>query len=135
MAGVTHDYLIYPILELIHNEIRKINSSEDSVGDIAAITLHRDHPADQDKVTAVDFVYDDGRTTSVYLQYGSEDASTYPVGITPDSLDYTYYLMWRLTGVILSNFDPSGNLLSRYRIGLLYDAKGLLVGTEVNRLG
>jgi hypothetical protein len=141
MAGISNDYLIYPILQLIREEIKKNNTtnlSSATTGDPfdgePSVALYRRHPLDDQRVTGAVMMYDSGYRVEIIMNLGSDDPSTFPVDVLPDSPDWEYYSIWRLNGVNMSTFTPDDDPLVTYLISLNYDDRGLLIGTTVDRI-
>lgn len=138
MAGIANDYLIYPILDLIRAEVRKSNtvgSTEiDPFAGEPSVLLFRDNAADPERVTGANIDYESGYAVQVFMTFGSEDATTYPINIGPDDPDWEYFTTWRLTNVTSVALNPSFEPLVTYSISLNYDGRGLLMGTTVDRI-
>lgn len=139
MAGLANDYLIYPILDLIRDEMRKSNVTNISAGSdpfagTPSVSLWRDHPLDVDKVTGADMFYESGYKVELYLTFGTTDVSDIPPEIEPTHPDYDFYRYHRLTRVTTLALSPDFTPLYTYNISLNYNDKGLLTGTTVNRI-
>lgn len=142
MAGIANDYLIYPILELVRDEIRKSNlkqSTTGSDGDLfegtPTVALERSHPLDPEVVTRAYLTYTSGYYVDILIVRGTDDWSTIPPEVDSSHPDYNYYFMWRLTQVVLRYMSsPNEEPLLTEAIRLNYDDKGLLIGTTVDRI-
>lgn len=129
VGAIPNENIIYPIIDLIRREVRNFTGLSDD--DIPDVTLYRNHPMDEEVLTAVDLDYANGFSEHIVLGLGSEDESTYPEGIKANEIDY--YKHFRLTSVSITVFNPSGLVVKEYIIRLNYDNKGLLKGTTVIR--
>jgi hypothetical protein len=127
MAGIVNDYLIFPILDLIREEIRLAQRGEsrnnsggggqifiDPFGGVPSVTLHRQNPDDKAKVIL------SGATLNYQSGYVVEIQLHQSTGFKLLSIDQTV-------------IDNSGVLVASYHIGLNYDERGLLVSTDVRK--
>jgi hypothetical protein len=133
MAGISNDYLIYPIMDLVKSsksdkEYKNFYEGEPSV------TLYRDSPIDKDRVTGVKMVFKSDYKIEVILQYGSLDTSSLPIGVDSSSSEYDYYMTERLNSVFISYLDSNNEVIEIYNVVLNYDDEGLLVGTTVSEV-
>ncbi|MBO9598580.1 MAG: hypothetical protein J7559_12290 [Cohnella sp.] len=134
MAGIIQDNMIFPILELIRNEIRKNNqfinqatATSDPFEGNPSIQLYRDHPLDLDKITGARLMYPSGYTQDVFMFFGTEEAD-------PGRSDYDYIRSWLLRSVRLHSMDTDGGLIESLHIRLNYDHDWRLTGTSVSRI-
>ncbi|MEK5060929.1 MULTISPECIES: hypothetical protein [unclassified Paenibacillus] len=138
MAGIVNDNIVFPVLDLIHREIRKYTSIHNIEGNPLegepSVTLFREHPMDTERVTGADMIYESTWRVSIWMKFGSEDDTGFPVGVGYTHPDYSYYKYFRLTQVTSRTFDASGESVLTYHIGLNYDDEGRLTGTSVNRI-
>lgn len=138
MAGIVNENIVFPVLDLIRAELRKLHLSEKVIQDpfegIPSVTIFREHPLDPEVVTGAELLYDSLYVMDIYLKFGSEDESTYPDGVDINHHDYDYYRNWRLTHVTTSVLDPNGDTIITYHISLNYDNRGFLTGTTVSRI-
>ncbi|MGZ0051971.1 hypothetical protein [Brevibacillus gelatini] len=135
MAGIANDYLIYPILDLIRDEVQRTTMSPaDPFAEEPSIRLIRDHPLDPEKVTGTKMFYESGYMLDISLTYGSTDTSTFPLEVDQQHPDWEYYSLWRLTSITVAGYASDGKVVGSYMIRLLYDTRGLLTGTDVLRI-
>ena len=130
-GGIVNDNIVFPILDLIRQEIKDQYGLDHG---IPSVILYRNHPLDDEIVTAAKLTYESGLVEEMILNRGSEDESTYPEGLKSRHPDYAYCKYWRLTSVMLSYFMHGEEALKKYVIDLNYDKKGLLASTELTRL-
>lgn len=129
-GGIVNDNIVFPILDLIRREMKDLEVDDG----IPSVKLYREHPLDNEVVTAAELTYESGLVVEIILIRGSDDESTYPEGIKPNSLEYEYCKYWRLTTVILSFYGKGKNSQRRYEIHLNYDKRGLLESTTVVKI-
>lgn len=129
-GGIVNDNIVFPVLDLIRREMK---DSGYEFG-IPSVVLYRDHPLDDEIVTAAELTYESGLVEEIILVRGSDNESTYPEGLKPNHPDYEYCKYWRLTSVIISYYDKGSNSQRRYEIYLNYDKRGLLESTTVNKV-
>lgn len=138
MAGIVNDNIVFPVLDLIHREIRKHYNAQNIEADPfegePSVALFREHPMDAERVTGVDMYYESAWKVSVWMKFGAEDDLAFPAGVGFAHPDYAYYKYFRLTQVTTRAFNPGGELILTYHIGLNYDDEGRLTGTSVNRI-
>lgn len=138
MAGIVNENIVFPVLDLIHREINKymsINNMEGNPFDgEPSVTLYREHPMDAERVTGADMLYESMWKISIWMKFGSEDDTGFPAGVGYAHPDYSYYKYFRLTQVTARTFNPGGESVVTYHIGLNYDDEGRLTGTSVNRI-
>lgn len=136
MAGAVNDYLIYPILDLIRGELKKINSNVqgDPFSGEPSITLKRLDLKDPDRVTGVTLTYESGYVVDMFLVFGTNDPSTIPLSVDVTDPDYDYYLNDRLNEIVIYTKSPELQILSTYCISLNYDIEtGVFLGTTAQR--
>lgn len=133
MPGIIDNNLVYPILDLIHREMRKFQNSEEDLG-VPTVTLYRDDPHDPDRVTGASLYYESGHTMEISLSFGTDDDSALPEGVTPGHPEYEYYKYHRLSKVSVTMLNPDGVEIDSYVISLNYDNRGLLVNTDLLRV-
>lgn len=135
---IPNENLVYPIIDLVRNELSKeyskITENIDPFKGTPSITLYRDHPLDSEKVTGVEMKYGSGYTLDVYLKYGSENEEDFPNAVDSTHPDYDYYRYWRLTQVVTSVVSPDEDVVVSYNIRLNYDTDGLLISTIVKKI-
>lgn len=142
MAGIANDYLIYPILDLVRDEIRKNNLKQSTMGSegdpfegTPNVVLERTDPFDSEILTRVYMTYPSGYFVDILLIRGTDDWSTIPPEVDKNHPDYEYYLYWRLTKVLIRYMSsPAEEPLLTEAISLNYDDRGLLIGTTVDRI-
>ncbi|MCF7753448.1 hypothetical protein KQ941_03255 [Paenibacillus xylanexedens] len=138
MAGIVNENIVFPVLDLIHRELRKYSSiSNSNVSPLEgepSVTLYREHMQDPDRVTGADLLYESAWKVSIWMKFGSEDEEDFPSGVGYSHPDYDYYKYFRLTQVTARTYDPSGESVFTYNIGLNYDDEGRLTGTSVSRI-
>jgi hypothetical protein len=141
MAGIVQDNLMFPILELIKDELRKysqtttaVASGGDPFGGTPEVTLYRTHPLDFDKVTGANMQYDTGYSQEIYLSFGIEDYTELPVEFDPEDNNWEYVTQWLLRRVIAVSVSPTGETIASVQIRLNYDSKWRLTGTSVSKL-
>ncbi|WP_312113536.1 hypothetical protein [Brevibacillus reuszeri] len=133
MAGIANDYLIYPILDLIRDEVQRTSFTVGNpFAEEPSIRLIRDHPLDSEKVTGIKLFYESGYMLDISLTFGSTDISTFPLDVDTEHPDWEYYTLWRLTSITAVGYSSDGKTVGSYLIRLLYDTKGLLTGTDVH---
>ncbi len=129
-GGIVNDNIVFPVLDLIHKEMK-----EQGVDfGIPSVILYRDHPLDDEIVTAAELTYESGLVEEILLTRGSDDESTYPEGLKPSHPDYNFCKYWRLTAVSISYYNKGENAQRRYEIDLHYDKNGLLASTTVTKI-
>ncbi|TQK62101.1 hypothetical protein FB479_106184 [Brevibacillus sp. AG162] len=135
MAGIANDYLIYPILDLIRDEVHRTTTvTADPFEEEPSVRLIREHPLDPEKVTGAKLFYESGYMLDISLTFGSTDTTTFPLEVDQLHPDWEYYSLWRLTSVTAVGYAPDGKTVGSYLIRLLYDTRGLLTGTDVLRI-
>ncbi|WP_427052005.1 hypothetical protein [Paenibacillus sp. TC-CSREp1] len=138
MAGIVNENIVFPVLDLIHRELRKFSSTNSSsvspLEGEPSVTLYREHIQDPDRVTGADLIYESQWKVSIWLQFGSEDEDDFPSTVGYDHPDYEFYRYYRLTQVTARTFDAEGEAVFTYSIVLIYDDEGRLTGTNVNRI-
>ncbi|PYE51409.1 hypothetical protein HUB98_05330 [Paenibacillus barcinonensis] len=138
MAGIVNENIVFPVLDLIHRELRKFSSTNSSsvspLEGEPSVTLYREHIKDPDRVTGADLIYESQWKVSIWLQFGSEDEDDFPSSVGYDHPDYEYYRYYRLTQVTARTFDAEGEAMFTYNIALNYDDEGRLTGTNVHRI-
>lgn len=64
MAGIVNENIVFPVLDLIHRELRKYSSTSNSnsspLEGEPSVTLYREHMQDPDRVTGADLFYESG---------------------------------------------------------------------------
>ena len=130
-GGIVNDNIVFPVLDLIRKEMKDQYGVDHG---IPSVILYRDHPLDDEVVTAAKLTYESGLVEEIVLSRGSDNISTYPEGITSKHPDYAYCKYWRLTSVMLSYFNHGEDSASKYTIDLNYDKKGLLQNTVVTKI-
>ena len=129
-GGIVNDNIVFPVLDLIRKEMK-----EQGVDfGIPSVILYRDHPLDDEVVTAAELTYETGLVEEIILTRGSDDVATYPEGLKPNHPDYKYCKYWRLVAVSIAYFNKGENAQRRYEIELNYDKRGLLESTTVTRI-
>ena len=129
-GGIVNDNIVFPVLDLIRKEMK-----EQGVDfGIPSVILYRDHPLDDEVVTAAELTYETGLVEEIILTRGSDDVATYPKGLKPNHPDYKYCKYWRLVAVSIAYFNKGENAQRRYEIELNYDKRGLLESTTVTRI-
>lgn len=140
MAGIANDYLVYPIMDLIQGELKKVMSSSkveaDPFGGPASVALRRDHPRDPDKVTGARMMYETGYIADVYMEFGcGDDFSGVPIEVDGSHPDWEYYTRWRLETVSTFLQTPQEELLTTLIVKLNYEnQQGNLIGTTLTRI-
>lgn len=138
MAGIVNENIVFPVLDLIHRELRKFSSTNNSslspLEGEPSVTLYREHTQDPDRVTGADLFYESEWKVSIWMKFGSEDEESFPSSVGYDHPDYEYYKYYRLTQVTARTFDAGGDEMSSYNIVLNYDEEGRLTGTSVHRI-
>ena len=129
-GGIVNDNIVFPVLDLIRKELKVFDVDHG----IPSVILYRDHPLDDEIVTAAELTYESGLVEEIILIRGSDDESTYPEGIKPNHPDYEYCKYWRLTSVTISYYNKGENTQRRYEIDLNYDRRGLLESTTVTKI-
>jgi hypothetical protein len=129
-GGIVNDNIVFPVLDLIRKEMKEFGLDHG----IPSVKLYRDHPMDDEIVTAAELTYESGLVEEVILIRGSDDESTYPEGLKPNHPDYEYCKYWRLTSVTISYYNKGMNFQQRYEIKLNYDKRGLLASTVVIKI-
>jgi len=130
-GGIVNDNIVFPVLDLIRKEMK--NQGFEFIG-IPSVILYRDHPMDDEVVTAAELTYESGLVEEIILMRGSDDEETYPEGVKSNNPDYDFCRYWRLTSVTITYYNKGENLQRRYDIDLHYDKKGLLVSTTVTKI-
>jgi len=131
-GGNVNDNIVFPVLDLIRQQVKE-RANVDLKG-MPSIKLYRDHPLDDEVVTAVELTYENGLVEEIILVRGSDDDSTFPEGVNLNHPDYNYYKYWRLTSVLISYFNKGENAQRKYEISLIYDKRGLLQGTTLTKI-
>ncbi|WP_145052835.1 hypothetical protein [Paenibacillus xylanexedens] len=141
MAGIANDYLIYPIMDLIQGEIKKItNNNSKAEGDPfsgeSSVALKRDHPRDEERVTGALLVFENGYSINLYLSFGcGDDFSGVPVDVDEEHPDWDYYVNWRLESVSSFFTSPDQELLTSLTVKLNYEnQRGNFIGTTLIRM-
>lgn len=130
-GGIVNDNIVFPVLDLIRKEVSEQMGVDHG---IPSVILYRDHPLDDEVVTAAELTYESGLVEEIILMRGSDDESTYPEGIKPNHPDYEFCKYWRLTSLTLSYYNKGENTQRRYEIDLHYDKRGLLESTTVAKI-
>ena len=130
MSGIVNDNIVFPVLDLIKQEMKNKIGTDHGM---SSVILYREHPLDDEVVTSAELTYEDGLVEEIILNRGSDDETTYPEGLTPNHPDYDYCKYWRLTSVIISYFWHGEDSAGSYTIGLSYNKKGLLESTTVTK--
>ena len=129
-GGIVNDNLVFPVIDLIRREMRDRGCGLDGM---PSVKLYREHPIDDEIVTAATLKYESGTIEEIILHRGSDDVSTYPEGLKPRHPDYEFCQLWRLTKVSIIYVSPGGDPIAQYLIGLFYEKRGLLDYTTVDR--
>lgn len=133
MAGLVNDNIVFPVLDLIRAEMRKMDTNYvDPFLGYPSVELYREHQLDPERVTGAQMVYESGYIVDVFMKFGSDDETTYPDNVS--SYDYDYYKYFRLTETTLVTLNPDGDTVASYNIVLNYNNIGLLTGTDVSRI-
>lgn len=130
-GGIVNDNIVFPVLDLIRQELRDQGKIDHGV---PSIVLYRDHPLDDEIVTSAKLTYESGLVEEIILSRGSDDESTYPEGVKQGDHEYNYCKYWRLTSVVFSYFKHDEDPGRSYTIDLNYDKKGLLKSTTIIKI-
>lgn len=133
MPGIAQDYLIYPILDIVRQELRRHGSRTTNVINLSldetpSVEIVRGHPLDAKAIVGAFLYYSSGTTVQIDLNRGAEEE------IDPSHPDYDYLTNWRLSSVTVTTYDSSDNVALTLVIRLNYDSEGLFHSTEVLRL-
>lgn len=137
MVGLFNSSFVYPVLELIKKEVRNQTAIKDLnfLDEIPSVILHRDNLYDLDEVTGASFKYQNGFALELFMTKGSDDETSYPIGVSQSHPDYKYYRYERLTLISSSLVTPDDITLVTVNIELQYDPySGNLLGTNVYTL-
>lgn len=135
MAGIAGENLVFPVLDLMEQFMKKQSNLGDLLGGgYPSINLFREHELDEYRVTRALLIYDTGYELEVQMTFGSEDESTYPTAIEEAYFDYEYYRYFRLTEVTLVFTQNQSTTVATYHIVLNYEERGLLISTNAVRI-
>jgi len=141
MPGIVQDNLMFPILELIRDEIRRYDQRQTNVSGGAdpfegtpSSTLYREHPADPDVLTRVFLEYPSGYTVDIILSHGLDDGELLPLGFDESHPDWEFVTQWKLSKVRATAFNTEGNIVSVIQVKLNYDDSWRLIGTTAYRI-
>lgn len=137
MPGIAQDYLIYPILDIVRQELRRygisraagggsLNVVNLSLDETPSVEIVRGHPLDDKAVIGAVMYYSSGVSVQIDLQRGEEVEADHP--------DYDYITNWRLSSLTITTYDSGDNVILTLVIRLNYDSEGLFHSTEVLRL-
>jgi len=133
-----NDNIIFPILDLIRQEIRKASIRGDAVSEpggggvdappffdpfsgIPSVVLERQQSNDtyQVMLSKVSMIYETNWVVELELVFGNNPQTG---------------SAWTLTEVLLTAKNPANEAVANYSISLNYDKRGLLESTTVRRL-
>ena len=135
MAGYANDRLIYPILDLVRDEIRQNQLVGRSVGGgyanttftdpfsgIPSTQLLRNHPRDSSHTIV----------TKALLRYESQ--FTVDINLYYSDNPYDFSKAWQLSSLRVGVYDPDYSLITRYEIRLHYNDRNMLANTSVTKI-
>lgn len=146
MYGFQNESIVYGVIDLIRDEMKKARSrssslsessfqeTEDPFSGIPNVSLFRNLPNDIDQLTDVSLEYQSGYYIIVQLGLGSLDTDTFPTSLSLTSPEAEFYYTKRLNNLIITSYNAVDEPIVKYYLSLHYNGIGQLVGTTVDKL-